>query len=118
MKLAKIFSVTALLSILLSGNVFAQELTTNSLNVVYNESEGAFKIYRKAVFKGNGTPEGDAFAKKCNTLEQKRVDKYIEYNKYRLEHQDQSYNLAHAKKLRQECKELSEKMVKEGCFRM
>ena len=121
MKLAKIFSVTVLLSVLLSTNVFAKELTSNSLNVVYNESEGAFKIYRKAVFKGNGTPEGDAFAKKCNTLEQKRVDKYIELKKYNIEHRDQPMNpkqLAHAKKLRQEGRAMSENMVKEGCFRM
>ena len=121
MKFTKIFSVTVLLSVLLSTNVFAKELTSNSLNVVYNESEGAFKIYRKAVFKGNGTPEGDAFAKKCNTLEQKRVDKYIELKKYNIEHRDQPMNpkqLAHAKKLRQEGRAMSENMVKEGCFRM
>lgn len=120
MKLAKIFSVTALLSILLSGNVFAQELTSGSLNVVYNESEGAFKIYRKAVFKGNGTPQGDAFAKKCNTLEQNRIDKRIEREKYNIEHRDQPMNpkqLAHAKKLYQESRAMSEKMVKEGCFK-
>ena len=123
MKFTKIFSVTALLSILLSGNVFAQELTSGSLSVHYNESEGAFKIYRKAVFKGNGTPEGDAFAKKCNTLEQKRVDKYIESKKYSLEHPDRyrlnnAKQIAHGKKLHQECIEMDEKMVKEGCFRM
>lgn len=122
MKFTKIFSMAALLSVLLSTNVFAKELTSNSLNVLYNESEGAFKIYRKAVFKGNGTPEGNAFAKKCNDLEQKRIDKRIEERKYDLEHRGMinSKNpkiLAHSKKLDQEGRALSEKMVKEGCFK-
>lgn len=120
MKFAKIFSVTVLLSVLLSTNVFAKELTSESLSVHYNESEGAFKIYNKAVFKGNGTPEGDAFAKKCNTLEQKRVDKYVEEKKYSIEHIGLSHKpdqLAHAKKLYQECIEMDKKMVKEGCFK-
>lgn len=120
MKFTKIFSMTVLLSVLLSTNVFAKELTSNSLNVVYNESEGAFKIYRKAVFKGNGTPEGNAFAKKCNDLEQKRIDKRIELEKYHIEHPGQPNNpklIAHGRKLRQESGALSEKMVKEGCFR-
>ena len=128
MKFTKIFSMTALLSVLLSTNVFAKELSSSSLGVVYNESEGALKIYNKAVFKGNGTPEGNAFAKKCNELEQKRVDKYVESKKYDLEHRHQlgminsvkpeyAKIFAHARKLHQECRTLSEKMVKEGCFR-
>lgn len=120
MKFTKIFSVTALLSILLSGNVFAKELTSESLSVHYNESEGAFKIYNKAVFKGNGTPEGNAFAKKCNDLEQKRIDKHIEYKKFRIAHPNRSENpklLAHGKKLRQEIITMDENMVKEGCFK-
>ena len=120
MKFTKIFSVTVLLSVLLSTNVFAKELTSESLSVHYNESEGAFKIYNKAVFKGNGTPEGDAFAKKCNTLEQKRIDKHIEYEKFRIAHPNRSKNpklLAHGKKLRQEIITMDENMVKEGCFK-
>ena len=112
MKFTKIFSMTVLLSVLLSTNVFAKELNSYSLTVVYN----------KAVFKGNGTPEGNAFAKKCNELEQKRVDKAIEDEKYSLEHSgmindDNPKILAHARKLHQEVGVLSKKMVKEGCFK-
>ena len=120
MKFTKIFSMAALLSVLLSTNVFAKELTSGSLNVLYNESEGAFKIYRKAVFKGNGTPEGNAFAKKCNDLEQKRIDKHIEYEKFRIAHPNRSENpklSAHSKKLYQEIRTMGENMVKEGCFK-
>ena len=122
MKFTKIFSMTVLLSVLLSTNVFAKDLTSGSLSVHYNVLEGALKIYNKAVFKGNGTPEGNAFAKKCNELEQKRVDKAIEDEKYSLEHSgmindDNPKILAHARKLHQEVGVLSKKMVKEGCFK-
>lgn len=121
MKFTKIFSMTVLLSILLSGNVFAKELTSGSLSVHYNVLEGALKIYNKAVFKGNGTPKGDAFAKKCNDLEQKRVDKYVEYEKHIINTPElNKMSEAQKKKgksLVQERRALSEKMVKEGCFR-
>ena len=121
MKFTKIFSMAALLSVLLSTNVFAKELTSGSLSVHYNVLEGAFKIYNKAVFKGNGTPEGDAFAKKCNNLEQKRIDKHIEYEKY-IMNTPELNKMSEAQKkksksLFQERRALSEKMVKEGCFR-
>lgn len=121
MKFTKIFSMAALLSVLLSTNVFAKELTSGSLSVHYNVLEGAFKIYNKAVFKGNGTPEGDAFAKKCNNLEQKRIDKHIEYEKY-IMNTPELNKMSEAQKkksksLFQERRTLSEKMVKEGCFR-
>lgn len=118
MKFTKIFSMTVLLSILLSGNVFAKELTSGSLSVHYNVLEGALKIYNKAVFKGNGTPEGDAFAKKCNDLEQKRVDKYVENEKHFLKQRpNDPKQIAQGRKLLQEMGAMSKNMVKEGCFK-
>ncbi|MGN0915243.1 MAG: hypothetical protein ACI4NE_02665 [Succinivibrio sp.] len=116
MKLAKIFTAVALSALMFSSHSFA-ETTSGSLHVGQNLRTGDIMINNITTWKSNGTPEGDALAKKCNELEKKRVDKYVEKEKYFLEHKNTYEKSKKYAQLVQEKKDMTKNMVKEGCFK-
>ena len=111
MKLAKITAI-GLSALMFSFNSFAA--TSGLLDVGFNGRTGELIVHNITTWKSNGTAESDALAKKCNALEKKRVDKYVERKKYVLEHGVNTYKY---KQLLQESKDMSKNMVKEGCFK-